>query len=64
MTDQSGEQDAPINRVNKTAAMPEETGSQREVHSGTGSAGHSSGKGGNEPKTVGQNKGLGAQPGV
>lgn len=44
--------------------MPEETGSQREVYSGTGSAGHSSGKGGHEPKTLGEKKGLGAQPGV
>jgi hypothetical protein len=41
--------------------MPEETGSQREVYSGTGSAGSNSGKGGHEPKTLGQNKGCGAQ---
>lgn len=44
--------------------MPEETGSQREVHSGAGSAGSNSGKGGHEPKTIGQKKGVGALPGV
>jgi len=44
--------------------MPAETGSQREVFSGQGSAGPTnsgSGKGGHEPKTLGQNKGTGAQ---
>ncbi|KAJ5586709.1 uncharacterized protein N7459_002474 [Penicillium hispanicum] len=60
-----GATDAPINRVNKVAPMPEETGSQRDVYSGTGSGGsatHSgSGKGGHEPKTLGENKGRGAQ---
>lgn len=46
--------------------MPEETGLHREgeVYSGAGSAGSESGKGGHEPKTVGQKKGVGAQPGV
>lgn len=47
--------------------MPEETGSQREVFGGLSHAGpnHSgSGKGGHEPKSLGENKGLGAQPGV
>lgn len=54
-------QDAPIERVNKVAPMPEETGSQREVYSGAGSAGSNSGKGGHEPKTLGENKGRGAK---
>lgn len=43
--------------------MPAETGSDREVYSGTGAPGHSSGKGGHEPKTLGEKKGLGALPG-
>ena len=43
--------------------MPAETGSDREVFSGTGAPGHSSGKGGHEPKSLGDKKGLGAQPG-
>ncbi|KAJ5177226.1 uncharacterized protein N7482_003103 [Penicillium canariense] len=54
----TGNTDAPINRVNKVAPMPEETGSQREVHSGAGSAGSNSGKGGHEPKSMGQKKGV------
>lgn len=54
-------QDAPIERVNKVAPMPEETGSSREVYSGMGGAGSNSGKGGHEPKTLGENKGRGAQ---
>ena len=53
-------QDAPIDRINKVAPMPEETGSQREVYSGMGAPGSSSGKGGHEPKTLGENKGRGA----
>ena len=57
-------QDAPLDRASKVAPMPEETGSQREVYSGAGSAGHSSGKGGHEPKTLGEKKGLGSQSGV
>ncbi|GLI75231.1 hypothetical protein PoHVEF18_003484 [Penicillium ochrochloron] len=57
----TGTTDAPINRVNKVAPMPEETGSQREVYSGMGGAGSNSGKGGHEPKTLGENKGRGAQ---
>jgi hypothetical protein len=43
--------------------MPAETGSQHGVCSGAGAPGHSSGKGGHEPKTLGQKKGLGALPG-
>lgn len=41
--------------------MPAETGSQREVYSGLGSSGPTnsgSGKGGHEPKSLGQNKGT------
>ncbi|KAJ5907163.1 uncharacterized protein N7473_004079 [Penicillium subrubescens] len=57
----TGATDAPIDRVNKVAPMPEETGSQREVYSGMGAPGSNSGKGGHEPKTLGGNKGLGAQ---
>ena len=39
--------------------MPEETGSTG-LHSGQGTSGTSSGKGGHDPKTTGENKGLGA----
>ncbi|KAJ5669874.1 hypothetical protein N7462_010944 [Penicillium macrosclerotiorum] len=57
----TGPTDAPVNRANKVAPMPQETGSQREVFSGMGSAGSNSGKGGHEPKSLGENKGRGAQ---
>ncbi|KAF3395794.1 hypothetical protein F1880_006605 [Penicillium rolfsii] len=60
----TGATDAPLDRVNKVAPMPEETGSQRDVYSGAGAPGSSSGKGGHEPKTLGEKKGLGSQPGV
>ncbi|KAJ5621028.1 hypothetical protein N7510_005012 [Penicillium lagena] len=56
--------DAELNRVHKVAPMPEETGSNREVFPGQASAGPTksgSGKGGHEPKTLGENKGVGAQ---
>jgi len=43
--------------------MPSETGSNREVYSGAGTPGHSSGKGGHDPKTLGDKKGLGSLPG-
>ncbi|KAF7715717.1 Uncharacterized protein PECH_008547 [Penicillium ucsense] len=59
----TGATDAPMERTQKVAPMPEETGSQRDVFPGQAGAGHSSGKGGHEPKTLGENKGLGAQPG-
>ncbi|KAJ5908647.1 hypothetical protein N7495_001329 [Penicillium taxi] len=55
----TGATDAPLSR--KVAPLPEETGSQRDVYSGTGGAGSNSGKGGHEPKTLGENKGRGAQ---
>ena len=57
-------QDAPPNHTQNVAPITEETGSNREVFSGQGSAGPTnsgSGKGGHEPKTLGQNKGIGAQ---
>ncbi|KAJ5831809.1 hypothetical protein N7474_000120 [Penicillium riverlandense] len=63
----TGNKDAELNRTQKVAPMPEETGSHREVFPGQGSAGPNqsgSGKGGHEPKTLGENKGLGSQPGV
>ncbi|KAJ5272406.1 hypothetical protein N7478_007531 [Penicillium angulare] len=61
-----GNDNAPLNHTQKVAPMPEETGSQREVyggfpHAGPGNSG--SGKGGHEPKSLGEQKGLGAQPG-
>ncbi|KAJ5524129.1 hypothetical protein N7504_001591 [Penicillium tannophilum] len=63
-----GNNDAPLNHTQKVAPMPEETGSQRnDVFPGFSGArpNHSgSGKGGHEPKTLGENKGLGSQPGV
>ncbi|KAI9370626.1 hypothetical protein BJX61DRAFT_544463 [Aspergillus egyptiacus] len=51
-----------INRVSRTAPMPEYTGSS-EPMSGQGSYGKTqggSGKGGHEPRTLGEGKGLGA----
>lgn len=58
-------QDEAPNRAHKAAPMPEETGSGREVFSGQGSGGAAttsgSGKGGHEPKTLGERKGLGPQ---
>ena len=53
-----------VDRSNKAAALPEGT-SEKETHqsySGQGSRGHpesGSGKGGHEPKTVGEQKGVG-----
>ncbi|KAJ5104387.1 hypothetical protein NUU61_001734 [Penicillium alfredii] len=60
----TGPTNADLSRSHKTAPLPEETGSQREVFSGQGSSGPTksgSGKGGHEPKSLGENKGLGAQ---
>jgi hypothetical protein len=60
-------QNAPLNHTQKVAPMPEETGSHRDVHPGYTGIPHNpegSGKGGHEPKTLGENKGLGSQPGV
>ncbi|KAL3450500.1 hypothetical protein BJX65DRAFT_305337 [Aspergillus insuetus] len=48
-----------MNRVDRTAPLPEDMGN-REPYSGQGSLSHGSGKGGHEPKTLGENKGLGA----
>ncbi|KAJ5649284.1 uncharacterized protein N7484_003007 [Penicillium longicatenatum] len=62
-----GNDNAPLNHTQKVAPMPEETGSHRDVHPGyTGIPQNpeGSGKGGHEPKTLGENKGLGSQPGV
>lgn len=59
-------QDAPLERTQKVAPMPDTTGSQRDVFSGLGSTNPNnsgSGKGGHEPKSLGGEKGLGAQPG-
>ncbi|KAL3477688.1 hypothetical protein BJX99DRAFT_225935 [Aspergillus californicus] len=52
-----------LNRTDRVAPMPEYTGSS-EPMSGQGSFGKTSsgsGKGGHEPKTMGENKGFGAQ---
>ncbi|KAL3457318.1 hypothetical protein BJX64DRAFT_293285 [Aspergillus heterothallicus] len=48
-----------MNRVDRTAPLPEDMGNS-EPYSGQGSLSHGSGKGGHEPKTLGENKGLGA----
>lgn len=56
-------QNTGLNRVNKVADFPEGakgTGTASNPLSGQGSAGHDDGKGGHEPKTLGENKGLGA----
>ncbi|PLB42248.1 uncharacterized protein BDW47DRAFT_98137 [Aspergillus candidus] len=57
------QKDADINRVHRTAELPEAAKSSGGLHSGGGSSGPTqsgSGKGGHEPKTLGENKGLGA----
>lgn len=57
-------QNTDLNRVNKVAEFPEGakgTGTAANPLSGQGSAGHQDGKGGHDPKTLGENKGLGAQ---
>lgn len=59
----SAKKDADIGRVHRTADLPEAAQSSGGLHSGGGSAGPTqsgSGKGGHEPKTLGENKGLGA----
>ncbi|PKY03787.1 hypothetical protein P168DRAFT_319248 [Aspergillus campestris IBT 28561] len=59
----AGSTDADINRVHRTAELPEAAKSSGGLHSGGGSSGPTqsgSGKGGHEPKTLGENKGLGA----
>jgi hypothetical protein len=60
-------QSADLSRAHKTAPMPEETGSGRDVFPGQPSGGYEnssgSGKGGHEPKTTGEKKGTGALPG-
>lgn len=59
----STQKDADINRVHRTAELPEAAKSSGGLHSGGGSSGPTqsgSGKGGHEPKTLGENKGLGA----
>ncbi|EAW24382.1 hypothetical protein KXV81_003624 [Aspergillus fumigatus] len=47
-----------LDRVNRTADLPDVPAGG--MHSGGGAPGHSSGKGGHEPRTLGENKGLGA----
>lgn len=55
-------QNATLNRAHKAAELPEEA-HKGGLHSGGGSSGPTqggSGKGGHEPKTTGEKKGLGA----
>ncbi|KAE8354205.1 hypothetical protein BDV28DRAFT_131423 [Aspergillus coremiiformis] len=57
-----GSSNPEMGRVSRTAELPEaakRTGGH--AMSFGGSAGHSSGKGGHEPKFLGENKGLGAR---
>ncbi|KAE8154210.1 hypothetical protein BDV25DRAFT_121653 [Aspergillus avenaceus] len=50
-----------LKRVQRTAPLPDAAKSSgSNFISGGGSEGHSSGKGGHEPKTLGENKGFGA----
>ena len=61
-------QPGDLSRSHKAAPLPEETGSGRDVFPGQPSGGgyennSGSGKGGHEPKTTGERKGLGSQPG-
>lgn len=56
-----GNDNAGLNRTERTAEFPEGAkGTGGKDLSGQGSTGHSSGKGGHEPKTLGENKGSGA----
>ncbi|GMG46500.1 unnamed protein product [Aspergillus oryzae var. brunneus] len=57
----AGNSNVQMGRVSRTAELPEAAKelSGNAVSFG-GSAGHSSGKGGHEPKSLGENKGLGA----
>ncbi|PWY92158.1 hypothetical protein BO70DRAFT_282003 [Aspergillus heteromorphus CBS 117.55] len=53
-----------LNRVQRTAELPEAAQSSGGTYSAQGSSGPTksgSGKGGHEPKTLGEKKGLGAQ---
>ncbi|KAF7586696.1 hypothetical protein BBP40_008485 [Aspergillus hancockii] len=57
----AGSSDADLSRTHKVADLPDaakHTGDK--TLSFGGSAGHSSGKGGHEPHTLGEQKGLGA----
>ncbi|EED17769.1 conserved hypothetical protein [Talaromyces stipitatus ATCC 10500] len=53
-----------IDRSGKAADLPETMGGNNLASGGGGSTGSGSGKGGHEPKTLGDKKGLGSQPGV
>lgn len=56
--DTDEQQNDHLDRVNRTADLPDVPAGG--MHSGGGAPGHSSGKGGHEPRTLGENKGLGA----
>ena len=51
---------AEMNRVHRTAELPEAALQPRGLHSGGGSSGRQSGKGGHNPRTEGEKKGLGS----
>ncbi|PYH46276.1 uncharacterized protein BP01DRAFT_355915 [Aspergillus saccharolyticus JOP 1030-1] len=59
----TGSDNDTLNRAQRTAPLPEAAQSSGGTYSIQGGAGHSSGKGGHEPKTLGDKKGLGALPG-
>lgn len=62
ITDNLFLQSDDLSRTHKTAEFPEGAiGTGTTPLSGQGSAGHESGKGGHETKTLGENKGHGAQ---
>ncbi|KAE8379754.1 hypothetical protein BDV26DRAFT_291067 [Aspergillus bertholletiae] len=58
----AGNANAQMGRVYRTAELPEAI---KDLHGNAtsfgGSAGHSSGKGGHEPKSLGEHKGMGAK---
>ncbi|KAH8430668.1 uncharacterized protein LDX57_008330 [Aspergillus melleus] len=59
-----GNDNADLNRTHKVADLPVEGINANGLASGGGSSGPTqsgSGKGGHDPKTLGENKGLGAQ---
>ncbi|KAJ5223335.1 hypothetical protein N7468_007877 [Penicillium chermesinum] len=61
-----GNSDAPLEHTKKVAPMPEYTESNPEVFGGlanTNPNNSGSGKGGHEPKSLGEKKGLGSLPG-
>jgi len=52
-----------VDRSNKAAPLPEGISEMTDATTSAGSAGHSSGKGGHEPHSLGEGKGMGKHMG-